>query len=59
KGSAQPGLVQLNNTFAALHDNLQDNDMPPTSQIINAVNQALLDFQKLQSNFKSTIMPIR
>ena len=39
-GSKEISFDRLGNNFASLMNILQDNDMPPTSQIINAVRNA-------------------
>ena len=40
RGSNEKSFGQLNGIFASLRGNLQNADMPPTSQVINAVNDA-------------------
>ena len=40
RGSNEKSFGQLNGIFASLQGNLQNADMPPTSQVINAVNDA-------------------
>jgi hypothetical protein len=47
RGSQEISFVQLNATFASLHDLLQDSDMPPTTQMISAMKEANTNFQKL------------
>jgi hypothetical protein len=47
RGSQDASFGQLNGTFAALHNLLQDSDMPPTAQMISAMRAAEANFQKL------------
>jgi hypothetical protein len=47
RGSRETSLGQLNGTFGWLHDLLQESDMPPTTQMISAMREAEMSFQKL------------
>jgi hypothetical protein len=47
RGSQDANFGQLNGTFAALHNLLQDSDIPPTAQMISAMRAAEASFQKL------------
>jgi hypothetical protein len=48
------GFGQLNGTFAALHNLLQDSDMPPTAQMISGMSAAEASFQKLLAKWYET-----
>ena len=43
----ETGFAQLNASFSSLHNLLQDSDMPPTTQMISAMKEANINFQKL------------
>jgi photosystem II stability/assembly factor-like uncharacterized protein len=47
QGSQQPSFARLNNTFAAVFNNLQQTEMPATSQVILAANEAENSFKTL------------
>jgi photosystem II stability/assembly factor-like uncharacterized protein len=46
-GSETPGFDRLQNNFTSLFNNLQDNDWPPTTQTITAVQAAQQQLEKL------------
>ena len=47
-GSTEPNFNRLNNSFASLFGVLQDSDMPPTTQMINGVKEAMKSFNELK-----------
>jgi hypothetical protein len=47
KGSTGVNLNQMAGTFYSLHTLLQESDMPPTTQMVNSMKEALASFQKL------------
>jgi photosystem II stability/assembly factor-like uncharacterized protein len=47
RGSQEISFSQLNGSFGSLMDILQDSDMPPTTQMISAMREANINFQKL------------
>ena len=55
QGSTEPSFSRLNSGFASVFNVLQDSDMPPTTQMINAVkelNQQMIALQKKWENLK-------
>jgi len=54
--SQEPGLAEIQSSFAGLLNTLQETDMPPTSQAINAVKETKSKYAKLLgewNNFKT------
>jgi hypothetical protein len=47
RGSKEISLSQMEGSFGTLHNLLQDSDMPPTIQMINAMREAKANFQRL------------
>jgi hypothetical protein len=47
RGNAEPGLRQLDASFAGLHDLMQDSDWPPTMQMIEGIKSAQVQLKKL------------
>jgi hypothetical protein len=47
QGSGNLSFGQLNAVFASLHDQLQDSDWPPTTQMIAAVKEASANLKKM------------
>jgi hypothetical protein len=55
QGSIEPSFGRLNNGFASAFGALQDSDMPPTTQMINAVkelNQQMIVLKKKWEDLK-------
>ena len=55
QGSTEPSFGRLNNGFASVFNVLQDSDMPPTTQMINAVkelNQQMIVLKKKWEDLK-------
>jgi hypothetical protein len=52
RGNHEPSIGMLENNFAALHNILQDSDMPPTTQTIGAVKEALASQQALMKKWE-------
>ena len=55
QGSIEPSFGRLNSGFASVFNALQDSDMPPTTQMINAVrelNQQMVDLKKKWEDLK-------
>ncbi|TMI61795.1 MAG: glycoside hydrolase [Bacteroidetes bacterium] len=48
QGSTEPSFSRLNNSFASLFNVLQDSDMPPTTQMIANVKEAMKAFNELK-----------
>jgi hypothetical protein len=44
-------MAQLAGNFASLHDQLQDSDMPPTSQMIRAMKEARGKFLEVKRDY--------
>jgi len=51
--SPEPGFAGIENSFASLFNTLQETDMPPTSQAINAVKETWSNHTKLLSEWES------
>jgi hypothetical protein len=54
-GSTEPSFGRLNSGFASVFNALQDSDMPPTTQMINAVkelNQQMTTLKKKWADLK-------
>ena len=47
RGNAEPGLRQLDASFAGLHDLMQDSDWPPTMQMIEGIKSAQVQLKKV------------
>jgi hypothetical protein len=47
RGNADPGLRQLDASFAGLHDLMQDSDWPPTMQMTEGLKSAQLQLKKV------------
>jgi photosystem II stability/assembly factor-like uncharacterized protein len=56
QGSQEPSFSRLESTFARLFDALHGTDMPPTSQIISAVNDGVLKMKTLLAQWKTLKM---
>jgi hypothetical protein len=55
QGSTEPSFGRLNSGFASVFNVLQDSDMPPTTQMINAVkelNQQMIALKKKWEDLK-------
>jgi photosystem II stability/assembly factor-like uncharacterized protein len=50
-GSTEPSFNRLNNSFASLFSTLQDSDMPPTTQMINGMKEAIKSFEELKAKW--------
>lgn len=50
-GSNAPSFGRLNNGFASVFNSLQESDMPPTTQMINAVKELQLQFDMLKKKW--------
>ena len=51
RGLGNLSFTQLNAVYASLHDQLQDSDWPPTTQIVAAMKEAATDFKKLMTKW--------
>ena len=55
QGSSEPSFGRINNGLASVFNALQDSDMPPTTQMINAVkelNQQMIVLKKKWAELK-------
>ena len=55
QGSIEPSFGRLNSGFASVFNALQDSDMPPTTQMINAakeLNQQMVNLKKKWEDLK-------
>jgi photosystem II stability/assembly factor-like uncharacterized protein len=52
RGSKEPGFAQLENAFATIFSVLQDNDMPPTSQVLRQVKETQQQFEALMNKWE-------
>lgn len=53
RGSHDPSFGSLEGNLAALHNILQDSDMPPTTQTVSAVKEALASLPELMKKWKA------
>jgi hypothetical protein len=53
QGSQEPSFSRLESSFVRLFDALHETDMPPTSQIISAVNDDVLKMKTLMNDWKT------
>ena len=51
-GANEPSFSRLLNSFAGLFNALQDSDMPPTTQMIKGVNEALKTSNELKARWE-------
>ena len=52
QGSTEPSFSRLNNSFASLFNVLQDSDMPPTTQMIANIKEAMKAFNELKMKWE-------
>ncbi len=59
QGSQQQSFTRLNNSFASVFNNLQESDMPATSQTISAANEAEKSFKILWAQWQEVKRKIK
>ncbi len=52
QGANEPSFSRLNSSFASLFNSLQDSDMPPTSQMLNAAKELQQQFILLKKKWE-------